>query len=179
MQGAQCITLVRSLVDELEIRTTTNIKLGEITVDDATAADKLYLLIQRLADEGLQVITDKKSILAEKIRLVISQLLSSKNTSPENYSVYLSQKLGLSYNYLATVFAEVHGQSVEHYIISQKIAAAKVLLIDESLNINEIAEKMRYRTAGHFSFQFRKETGMTPSEYRTSTRSRFFKPDDR
>jgi AraC-like DNA-binding protein len=83
-----------------------------------------------------------------------------------NFSDYLSQKLKYYYTYLANLFSEVQGTTIEQFIISHKIERIKELIIYDELNITEIAWKMNYSSVAHLSHQFKKVTGLSPSHFK-------------
>jgi YesN/AraC family two-component response regulator len=110
---------------------------------------------------------DKKSILIEKIKNIIVQMVHySDEPMVFNFSSYLSEKLNYDYNYLSNLFSEVKGTTIEHYIIAHKIERAKELLIYNELSLTEIAEKLHYSNVAHLSNQFKKVTGLTPSFFK-------------
>ena len=83
-----------------------------------------------------------------------------------NFSDYLSEKLDYDYTYLANLFSEMQGTTIEQFIISHKIERIKELIIYDELNISEIAWKMNYSSVAHLSNQFKKITGLTPSHFK-------------
>jgi AraC-like DNA-binding protein len=83
-----------------------------------------------------------------------------------NFSIYLSDKLHYDYTYLANLFSEVQGSTIEHFIIYHKIERIKELIIYNELNITEIANKMNYSSVSHLSNQFKKITGLSPSHFK-------------
>jgi len=83
-----------------------------------------------------------------------------------NFSHYLSEKLNHDYTYLANLFSEVQGTTIEQFIIAHKIERIKELIIYGELNITEIAWKMNYSSVAHLSNQFKKMTGLSPSHFK-------------
>jgi AraC-like DNA-binding protein len=83
-----------------------------------------------------------------------------------NFSDYLGEKLNHDYTYMANLFSEVQGTTIEQFIISHKIERIKELIIYGDLNITEIAWKMNYSSVAHLSNQFKKVTGLTPSHFK-------------
>ena len=83
-----------------------------------------------------------------------------------NFSDYLSEKLDHNYTYLANLFSEVQGTTIEQFIISHKIERIKELIIYGELNITEIAWKMNYSSVAHLSSQFKKVTGLSPLHFK-------------
>ncbi len=70
------------------------------------------------------------------------------------------------YTYLANLFSEVQGTTIEHYIIVHKIERVKELLVYDELTLTEIACKLQYSSIAHLSNQFKKITGLTPSHFK-------------
>ena len=120
-----------------------------------------------LLKSGLDLMEDKKSILIEKIKNIVVEMIHYSDEPPLiNFSAYLSKKLNYDYNYLSNLFSEVKGTTIEHFIISHKIERAKELLIYNELTLTQIAEKLHYSNVAHLSSQFKKVTGLTPSFFK-------------
>ena len=110
---------------------------------------------------------DKKSMLVEKIKRVIIEMVHYADEFPEtNFSDFLSEKLNHNYTYLSNLFSEVKGTTIEQFIIMHKIEKVKELIIYDELNLTEIAYKMNYSSVAHLSNQFKKITGLTPSFFK-------------
>jgi AraC-like DNA-binding protein len=110
---------------------------------------------------------DKKAILIERIKnAVIEMVHHSDEMIKTNFSDFLSKRLDHDYTYLANLFSEVQGTTIEHFIIAHKIERIKELIIYGELNITEIAWKMNYSSVAHLSNQFKKVTGLTPSHFK-------------
>jgi AraC-like DNA-binding protein len=120
-----------------------------------------------LLRSGLELMDDKKAVLIEKIKTVIIEMVHYDDELPKiNFSDYLSEKLNYDYTYLANLFSEVQGTTIEKFIISHKIERVKELIIYDELNLTEIAWNMHYSSVAHLSNQFKKITGLTPSHYK-------------
>jgi AraC-like DNA-binding protein len=120
-----------------------------------------------LLNYGLELMDDKRSVLIEKIRnVIIGMVHHSDEVININFSRYLSEKLNHDYTYLANLFSEVQGTTIEQFIISHKIERIKELIIYGELNITEIAWKMHYSSVAHLSNQFKKATGLSPSHFK-------------
>ena len=145
----------------------TSVELGEVeTLEDISAAQHDQFKIA-LLKSGLELMDDKKSILIQKIKNVIIELIHySEEPLTVNFSDYLSQKLNHNYTYLANLFSEVQGTTIEKFIIAHKIERVKELLVYNELNLTEIAYLMHYSSVAHLSAQFKKVTGLTPSHFK-------------
>lgn len=141
--------------------------LGEVEIMESLSLEKRALLKQGLLDCGLELMDDKKSILIEKIKNIIIQMIHhSEEIIKINFSDYLSEKLNHNYTYLANLFSEVQGTTIEHFIISHKVERIKELMVYGEHNITEIAWKMGYSSVAHLSSQFKKVTGLSPTHFK-------------
>ena len=112
---------------------------------------------------------EKRAVLIERIKNTIIEMVHYTETDElikKNFSDYLSEKLNYDYTYLANLFSEVQGTTIEQFVISHKIERIKELIIYDELNISEIAWKMNYSSVAHLSNQFKKVTGLSPSHFK-------------
>lgn len=145
----------------------TPVDLGEVEIMENISKEERHLLKEELLKSGLELMDDKRAILIEKIKNVVIEMVhNSEEEIKINFSDYLSEKLSHNYTYLANLFSEVQGTTIEHFIISHKIARIKELIIYDELNITEIAWKMNYSSVAHLSNQFKKVTGLSPSHFK-------------
>jgi AraC-like DNA-binding protein len=150
--GLQCIALDLGMVEILE----------DITKKQHDQLKK------NLLRSGLELLDNKKSILIEKIKNVIIEMIHYSDELPKkNDSDYISQRLTYDYTYLSNIFSEVKGITIQHFIIIHKIERVKELLLYDELNLTEIADKLHYSSVAHLSNQFKKITGLTPSFFKT------------
>jgi len=134
---------------------------GEIT--DKTR-DQLKISLLR---SGLELMDDKKSIIIERIKNVVTEMIHYSDEIPDvNYSEFISSKLNYDYNYLSNIFSEVKGITIQHFIILNKIERVKELLLYDELNLTEISYKLHYSSVAHLSNQFKKITGLSPSFFK-------------
>ena len=144
-----------------------SIELGMVEMRHPLTETQTTLFKANLAVSGLELLDDKKSILIEKIKNVIIEMIHYSEKVPEvNFSDFLSEKLGYDYTYLSNIFSEVKGITIQHYIIKHKIEKIKELILYDELNLTEIAFRLNYSSLGHLSNQFKKVTGHTPSFYK-------------
>jgi AraC-like DNA-binding protein len=162
----RCTMLVKAELDKLGIRHA-NLVLGEVEVLDSFSKEQFEELDVKLRDSGLELIVDKRAKLIEKIKSIIIELIHySEEELRINFSDYLSKKLNYDYTYLSNLFSEVHGTTIEHYIILQKIERVKELLVYNELTLSEIAWKLHYSSVQHLSNQFKTVTGLTPTFFK-------------
>lgn len=159
--------MVQELMEQLGIKNAV-VNLGTVDVSEEISPEQLEIFRLKLAHLGLELLDNKKSILIEKIKNTITEMIHNADEQPkENYSEYLSKKLDYDYTYLSNVFSEVNGYTIQHFIIINKIEKVKEFLLYNELNITEIAYKLNYSSVAHLSYQFKKITGLAPSFYKS------------
>ena len=159
-----CKTLIKEKFEILNISFTLG-RMGEIHLDETLSEDKLNTLSASLKRYGIDIITNPKTTLVERIKNTIDQFLRDKELHVVNFSTYLSDELRYSYSYLSTVFSENTYTSIENYIILKKVDLAKELICSTNLTLTEISYKLNYSSVAHLSGQFKKTTGLTPSTF--------------
>jgi len=166
MVSNRCKTAVKEELRKLGLHFIV-VDLGEVEIMENISSEQREQMKTALLISGFELMDDKKAILIEKIKTAVIEMVHhSDEKIKTNFSDYLSEKLSHNYTYLANLFSEVQGTSIEHFIIAHKIERIKELIIYDELNITEIAWKMNYSSVAHLSNQFKKVTGLTPSHFR-------------
>ncbi len=162
----RCQMVVKAELEKLGLHYT-DVKIGEADIVESILPEKMQQLDMALKKSGLQLMDNKKSILVEKIKSAIIELVHySEEQIKINLSDYLSEKLNYDYTYLANLFSEVKGITIEKFFLSHKVEKVKELIVYDELNLTEIAYRMRYSSVAHLSNQFKKVTGLTPSHFK-------------
>lgn len=144
-----------------------SVELGHAEIIKPLDGDQMSLLVKALNRSGLELMDDKKSILIEKIRhIVIEIVYYSESKLKTNLSDHISDSLDYDYTYLANLFSEVTGTTIEKFYLNHKIEKVKELLVYNELTITEIAFLMDYSSVAHLSNQFKKITGLSPSYFK-------------
>jgi YesN/AraC family two-component response regulator len=156
-----------------------SVELGEAEIQEFVNNEQLELIRENLLYLGLELMDDKKSVLIQKIKNVVVELVHySEEPLLINFSEYLSQKLQHDYTYLANLFSEVQGTTIEKFLIAHRIERVKELLVYNELTLSEIAIQMHYSSVAYLSTQFKKVTGLTPSHFKQLKQKRRFMLDD-
>ena len=166
MVSLRCKMMVKQELNNLGLKYVV-IELGMVEVlEDISEAQHLQLQIN-LKKSGLELLDDKKSILVEKIKSVIVEMIHYSEELPKvNYSEYIGEKLHHDYTYLSNVFSEVKGITIQQFIIIHKIEKVKELLLYDELSLTQISYQLHYSSVAHLSNQFKKITGLSPSFYK-------------
>jgi AraC-like DNA-binding protein len=173
----RCKMVVKEELTKLGLHYT-SVELGEAEVLEEISDGQYDQIRIALLKSGLELMDDKKSVLIQKIKNVIVELVHySEEPLVINFSEFLSQKLNYDYTYLANLFSEVQGTTIEQFLIAQ-IERVKEFLVYDELNLTEIAFKMHYSSVAHLSAQFKKVTGLTPSHFKQLKNKRRSMLDD-
>lgn len=166
MESSRCKTMVMHEMNKLGLQNIT-VELGEVEFKGNISNENFKLFDIALQGLGLELLVDKKSLLVAEIKEAVYQLVYLNDNLPRpNYSDYISKKLNVSYSSLVAVFSARENNTIENYIIQQRIERVKELLIYSDISLSEIAFKMHFSSATHLSNQFKKYSGLTPSFYR-------------
>jgi AraC-like DNA-binding protein len=166
MVSNRCKIAVKEVLKQLNLHFIL-VDLGEVEIMENISAEKREQVKSALRSSGFDLMDDKRAVMIEKIKNVIIEMVHhSDEIIKINFSDFLSEKLGHDYTYMANLFSEVQGTTIEQFIIAHKIERIKELIIYDELNITEIAWKMNYSSVAHLSNQFKKMTGLSPSHFK-------------
>ncbi len=162
----RCQMIVKSELESLGLHHN-YVKIGEANIIENMTSKQVEQLDEGLKKWGLELMNNKKSILVEKIKGAIIELVHyTEEQIRVNLSDYLSEKFNYDYTYLSNLFTEVKGTTIEKFYIAHKIEKVKELIMYDEMNLSEIAYKMHYSSVAHLSNQFKKHTGLTPSHFK-------------
>lgn len=148
------------------------INTNEILFLENVDADTYQKIASVLNEYGFEIIENQKNIVVQKIKETIIEMIFNEEVPAVKSSVYLAEKLDLSYGYLSNLFSEVTYTSIENFIIIQKIEYVKKLITHHNLTLTEIAFKLNYSSVAHLSSQFKNITGITPSAFQRIIKKR-------
>ncbi|NYJ28183.1 helix-turn-helix domain-containing protein [Allomuricauda sp. ARW1Y1] len=162
----RCVTAVASVLKKMGIGYS-NMQLGQVILNDALTAKQENQLQIELNMLGFSLIGNRRSQLIERMKnLVVEKIFHSRQEFKVKWAAYVSSEIGLDYKYLSSLFSSVESITFEQYIINQKIERVKELLIYDELSLKEIAYQLDYSSIAYLSNQFKKVTGMTPTQFK-------------
>ena len=145
-----------------------NILLGEVDLEEKMSEETLLKLSTELNKVGFEILDDAKSQLIDKIKnLLIQKIQEGEIESHFSLNKFLSGKLFKEYSALSKLFPEVEGITIEQFFILQKVEKVKELLFYKEQSLGEIALTLGYSSTQHLSAQFRRITGMTPTQFKS------------
>jgi AraC-like DNA-binding protein len=165
MACLSCQIVVRYELEKIGI-THIVISSGHVEILEPISSQQIENFKIGLLKAELELVENPKSVLVDKIAHVITEMINSDSAFKVNFSYYLSKKLNLDYTYMANIFSESQGITIEQFIIQHKIDKVKQLICFHDLTLTQISLKLHYSSVAHLSTQFKKITGITPSEYK-------------
>lgn len=163
----RCKMVVKDTLEKVGLHPV-NIGLGEVVITEEKLNEEgQKSLSAALQNAGFELIDDRRSKLIAQLKTFVIEQVHYKDEQPKkNYSQLLAQHLHHDYSYLSNLFSQVEGITVEQYIIQQKIEKTKELLLYDELSLSQIAVQLGYSSTAHLSAQFKKITGLTPSQFK-------------
>jgi len=162
----RCIEAVSQIFKDLGVQVL-EVQLGKVSIKTEISAIQKEMLKKQLAEKGFKLLDNKHAQLINKMKSTIIKEIHYQNTpSPVNFSTLLSEQLNFDYTYLSRLFSSVKGQTIERFILAQKVERVKELLTYDEKTISEIAYQLHYSSPAHLSTQFKKITGMSPSAFK-------------
>tara|TARA_R110002050_G_C8906089_1_gene510464 strand:+ start:1198 stop:1764 length:567 start_codon:yes stop_codon:yes gene_type:complete len=163
----RCISAVSQILYELNI-SYNSIKLGEVELVSKLDDTEKAAFSKKLRSSGFSLIHDRKSRLIEQMKnLVVNRIHHSIEEFDIKWADDVTRELSMDYKYLSSLFSAVEGITFEQYIINQKIERVKELMVYNELSLSEIAYKLNYSSVSYLSNQFKKVTGMTPTQFKS------------
>ena len=166
----RCILAVKDILENLSIPFS-NIQLGQVDITEKVTSEQIIELSEQLESIGFELLEPGKSSLISQIKtVIIDQIHYQKEPISINFSALISEKLHHEYSSLSRLFSSVEGMTIEKFIALQRIEKVKEYLIYNELTLSEIADQMNYSSVSHLSAQFKKETGMTPTQFKSQAK---------
>ncbi|MET4081974.1 AraC-like DNA-binding protein [Pedobacter sp. UYP30] len=168
MVSKSCKMIVKNELDTIGLGYK-SIVLGEVEMQEIPTKEEYRRLKAALSKFDMELMVNKKAMLIERIKNTIIDMVHYADELPRvKYSNYISEKINHDYTYLANVFSNETGMTIEHYIINHKIERVKELIRYDELNLTEISYLLNYSSVAHLSRQFKQVTGLTASFFRNA-----------
>ncbi len=167
----RCIKVVREELEQLGL-TVETITLGSVGVKEKIDQKLKEKISAVLLDNGFELLEDKNAKLIDVIKVeIISTVQDFENIELDSFNIseHLMKKLRIDYPTVSSLFSKTEGITIEHFFILQKIEKVKELLKYDEYTLSEIAYKLGYSSVQHLSNQFKKNTGMTASQFKQNS----------
>lgn len=167
----RCIHSVEQIFEKRQAATK-SVELGKVTIEGSLSSQQKEAIQDDLLASGFEWIDNHKHSLIEQIKSLVINTIHHDQQIITNWSTYLAESLHHDYRYISHLFSEVHGITLEQYILRQKAEKIKELICYDQLTLSQIAYQLQYSSVAHLSSQFKKVTGMTPTDFKKSNQNR-------
>lgn len=162
----RCKMAVQTVLEKNKIKYL-NIELGKVQLSKPLTEEQKIKLNADLQHYKLELMEEKKKIIVELVKTSIIEILNSSEMDMNSkFSVYLSNKLNFNYTYLANIFSELEGSTIERFYIETRVERVKELIVYEDLSLTEIGYQLNYSSVSHLCNQFKKVSGHTPAIFK-------------
>jgi AraC family transcriptional regulator len=161
----RCVSAVERLLQNIGAKPLF-VRLGEVLLQEQLSPEQLALLKDQLLPLGFELLDDSLKQQIDQIKTTIISDIHYQEDKKFNFSEVLADQLNKDYSVLSKLFSETEGITIEQYVINQKIEKVKELLVYNELNLNEISYRLNYSSVAHLSAQFKKVTGLTPTQFK-------------
>ena len=127
-----------------------------------TILNGIIVFTQRLIDLAREARMEKK---ADYVELAL-EIIDHHYHNSELSLPFIAHKLGISANYLSTIFSKKQGQPLKRYLQQVRIQSSSKMLIETDFAISEIALLNGFEDPNYFSKLFKQLIGTTPNRYR-------------
>ena len=139
-------------------------------VNGPSLGSYLHIFLQKCAQLYTETTHDKTTKTASS-HLVeqFQQLVESQFKNKRELQYYAGQ-LAVTPDYISKSVKKTLGQTAGEYILDKILLEAKRLLVFTRLSSKEIAYQLNFDDPSYFSRIFKKKTGLTPNDYRSTVR---------
>ncbi|WP_290795717.1 helix-turn-helix domain-containing protein [Flavihumibacter sp. UBA7668] len=163
----RCIVIVKNILSSLQIEA--KLALGKISVAQKLMPSYERGLVERLRSVGLDLIESRVSLLIEGVKQAVRDYIAlGIDARQYKLSGFISSRLSYDFGYLSDLFSKEEEITIERYYILQRMEKVKELIAHDQLTLSEISYETGFSSVHHLSAQFKKFTGLTPSQYKAA-----------
>ncbi|WP_232698070.1 helix-turn-helix domain-containing protein [Brevibacillus daliensis] len=139
-------------------------QLIKISAEEAENSKVIFLLNELIAKIEAEFILFQERTYSSSFHSVLQYIHLHSHQALSRDAV--AKYFGYHPNYFSERFKKETGWSFSDYLAHIRMDKAKVFLLEHTLTIGEVARKVGYQDGLYLSRKFRKQTGMSPSEFR-------------
>jgi AraC-like DNA-binding protein len=165
----RCKTVIKDELNALGVEVH-SLELGVLKIDPKSVS--LESIATTIKVHGFEIIENKEEILVERIKVFLISIVEKLPIQRTNkLSSMISDQLERDYSALSKVFSQREHITIERYFLRLKLEKVKELIQDGSHSFSQIASMLDYSSINHLSGQFKQETGLSMTEYKSMTQS--------
>jgi AraC-like DNA-binding protein len=129
---------------------------------------------KRLAHLGFDLLEDRKEKLVKELKALVQKVYSGEFDFPDRFrfSTFAKERLNKDYGSVSDVFIALEKKTIEQYIIEYCKDKVKEYLVYSNGTLSDIAFRLNFNSATHLSYQFKQNTGLTPSYFKEVKRQK-------
>lgn len=164
----RCIRSVKEIAASIGAHVT-DINLGEIALETPLEIIDEKQLEARLTSLGFTLLKDKKKQQVQETKTLVTEVYSGNFDFPHRFrfSEFASYRLNKDYESISSIFSHSEGLTLEKFVINYRIGKVKELLIYTDNSLADISFSLGFSSLAHLSKQFKMQTGLNPSYFRT------------
>lgn len=162
----RCIMAVEQILADQKIQAE-YVRLGEVGISKDLTKKEINFFSDELEKVGFELLDDAKTQLIDKVKTLLIEKVQNENIE-DHFSLnkYLTKNIFKDYSSVSKLFSQIEGITIEQFFILQKIEKIKERLIYNELSLGQMAISLGYSSVQHLSGQFKKITGMTPTQFK-------------
>jgi AraC family transcriptional regulator len=161
----RCILVIEQELQKIGLEPL-QVDLGSVTLKESPTEEQLVKFREQIANVGFELLDNKKKKQIEQIKMAIIEKVQKEIEEHFSISEYITNTIHKDYATASRLFSEVEAITIEQFFILQKIEKVKELLTYNELTLSEISYQLGYNNVGHLSTQFKKITGLTPTNFK-------------
>lgn len=162
----RCVASVKEILTQAHIPFH-SVELGEVETVSNIEENKKNELRGKLAKAGFELLDDPSKKIIEQVKILLIEEI--RNGIQEHFSIqkFITAHIFKDYSSVSKLFSMVEGITIEQYFILQKIERVKELLVYNELSLQQISIDLGYSSVQHLSSQFKRVTGMSPTQFKS------------
>ncbi|WP_194850576.1 helix-turn-helix domain-containing protein [Nonlabens antarcticus] len=162
----RCIKVLKNEIEAQEI-ILLEIELGLVVLDIKDDRE-LEILKSVVESNCFEIIDSTEDKITEQVKVNLIKIVGNLPIDlNEKLSTHLAEKMHQDYSKISKVFSFTEGITIEKYYIKLKIEKVKEMIQAQEKNFTEISQLLDYNHINHLSRQFKTETGLSLSQYKT------------
>ena len=163
----RCVLVVKNELNNLGY-TPAQVELGVVTLPGEEAIDQAALE-KRLSPLGFGLLEDSKLTIIKAVKALVNEVYSGEFDFPGRFrfAALAEVRLNCDYDRISEAFIDIERKNIEQYIIDYRINKVKEYLVYSNYTLSDIAFRLNFNSVAHLSTQFKQQTGLTPSFFKS------------
>src|SRR5688572_11121281 len=164
----RCVSVIKKGIADLGFELSA-ISLGKLILTSIPDQEGHNRIQTFLIESGFELVSSRHLNLVSIVKNLIYDSFQRQLSLNQKvkFSSLVAESLHMSYDSVSEVFTRLEGITLEKYIINRRIEMVKELLVYTNLTLTEIAHKTGFSSINYLSRQFKENTGLSPSYFKS------------